>query len=458
METEKSFGHTASKESLAFPQITYMANVPDLVPDRGDLRPSFHPIHYRSTSESSTDSTTQLLGVKRKSFKYNAMRVRQAARHLVPPPSALNKGMTEKKAGLTIIIPESPLAAAPSPPLVTVCLSAVPRLPSPTSVESESDEESLYRQSIGPQPKKRSFKAKAPSPLNLGEALARFPPVPLSTCFVSNKSATLASKLGLPSAMQSPAPPFAVPLSTDVGTTPQLPRIRLDMGKGKAPPPPETPVPHIDITAPDPGNSRARSSIRPLPRLPEGLNSDGSRWSHLSSGSSSSDVESEYGCFPGAPSLHCARPLPTVPASATCEEADVTDGGLPPTPLPVSRSTTPASVKRQRTPSRRTTVTSVWSQESAWSRSQPPDVEAALAYKRLIPNALIPGVMRGDQASIGSVPFVERRTMSPAGARPLIARPVKIASRLTVRFAQAIKSPITPKGFTMVNPQNDSAV
>jgi len=438
-----------------------MASVLDLAPDRDDLGPSFHPTHCRSTSESSTDSTAQLLGVKRKSSKYNAMRVRQGAHHLVPPPPVLNKEMTEQKIGLTIIIPEPPLAASPSPPLVTVRLSDAPRLPSPTSVESESDD-SPYRQSVDPQTKNRSFKARAPSPLNLSEELEQFPPVPLSAYLVSNKSATLASNLGLPSATQSPAPRFVVPLPTDIGTPPQFPHIRLDKGKGKAPPPPETPVPRIDTTASDPGSSLGRSSTRPLPRLPEGLDSDGSnnyvgsRASYLSPGSSSSDLEHEYGYFPGAPPSHCARPLPTVPASATWEE-DVTDGELPPTPLPVSRSTTPASVERRCPPSRRTTTTSVWSQESAWSRSQPPDVEYVLEYRRLIPNALIPGLMQGDRASVGAVPFAERRIMLPAGARPFIARPLR-PGKIASRFAQAIKSPITPQGFTMVNVPNDSAV
>ncbi|KAL4062233.1 hypothetical protein V8B97DRAFT_1947435 [Scleroderma yunnanense] len=456
VETEKSFGNNASQGSPIYPQPTYMANVPALAKSKSGIKPLVQATHYRSTSESSTDSTTQLLSVKRKPSKYNGMRVRQADQHLTPVPPALSKGMVEKKASLTIAIPPLPVTVMQSPPLVTVSLSAVPGVPSSASVESASDEENPCKQLTGNRPKQLNFRAKAPSPLNLGEELAQFPQVPLSACLVSNKSATLASKLGLPSATHSPAPRF-------VDLPPQLPPIKVDKGKGKAPAPPEIPVPRIDITAPDSGSSLARSSIRPLPCIPEGPHSDGSSFysssrssyaSSSSSSSSSSDVEPEHDRL--SPHRASVRPLPVVPASPAYKEEDVTDGELPVTPSPMLRSTTPASVKAQ---SRRTTITSMWSQESAWSSSQPPDVAATLAYHGFVPNALIPGMMRNDQASVGSIP--ERRTGSPAGARPLTTRPlrpVKVASRLTVRFVQALKSPITPKGFTMVNAPNDSTV
>ena len=442
-ETEKSFGNNASQESLFFPRTTYMANVPDLAVSQDNPKSSFHPTHGRSGSGSSTDSTTQLLGVKRKSSKYNRMRVRQTGHHSAPVPFTSNK-----KHGLTITIPEPPLVQTPSPPLVTVRLSANPYLQSPCNVESGS---------------KRSFKDNAPSPLNLGEHLAHFPPVPLtlSAGLVSNKSATLASKLGLPSIMQSSAPRFVVPLSMNTGTPPQHSPTRLDKGKGKAPAPPETPVPRIAITTPDSGSARNSLSTRPLPRVPEIPDSDGSIYSmssYTSSHFSSSNAKCKRKYLPGASSQHRSslRPLPTLPPPAACEE-DITDGRLPATP--VSRSTTPASSKGRRSLSRRTTMTSVWSQDSAWSRSQPPDMDATLAYERLLPSALMRSTVQGDQASVGAVPFAERRSRSPAGARPVRPlRPAKIASRLTVRFAQAIKSPITPKGFTMVNAPDDSAV
>ena len=130
---EKFFGNNASQELLFFPQTTYMANAPDLVVGQDNLQPPFHPTRGRSESGSSMNSTTQLLGIKRKSSKYNRMRVRQTGHHSAPVPFTSNK-----KHGLTITISEPPLVQTPSLPLVTVHLSANPHLPSSCSVESGS--------------------------------------------------------------------------------------------------------------------------------------------------------------------------------------------------------------------------------------------------------------------------------------------------------------------------------
>ncbi|KAI6039784.1 hypothetical protein EDC04DRAFT_3061680 [Pisolithus marmoratus] len=427
-ETEKSFGNSASQESLVRPEPAYM-------PRRDVFPPSFPQGHYRSESESSADSATKLLGVKRKSSKYNGMRVRQAGQI---------SSSNQRKAELAITVPPPPSVGVLSPPLVTVQLSTVPP---PTSQESQSKSSGGHEANASGG---TGYKGKAPAPLTLGDELAAFSPVPLSAYHVSNKSATLASRLGLPTPSPAiiPSSSYIVPFSASFQlATPQPLYTRLDKGKGKAPAFPETSIPRISVTAPD-ANSRPPSSIRPLPHLPESLDSDRSSC-YSSSESPSGDSESEQHCKPRVSSQHSAlRPLPAVPP---LNDGDVTDAEWPCTPGPSTRSIFRTSDRSEDRRSRRTTVSSVWSQDSAWTKSQPPDSEAMHAYSQLVPYAGIPG---REQVNVGSM--AAKRVGLPATPR---MRPVKLASRLTVRFAGAIKSPISPSGFTIVNaPNKDSTV
>ncbi|KAI6122164.1 hypothetical protein EDD16DRAFT_1572465 [Pisolithus croceorrhizus] len=439
VETEKSFGNSASQESPIRPEPAYM-------PRRDVLPPPFHQNHNRSESESSADSATQLLGVKRKSSKYNGMRVRQAGQ---PSISALSN---QGKAALTIAVPP-PSVGLLSPPLVTVRLSAVPSFPTSNESHSNSSGRDEADASGGP-----GYKGKAPTPLVLCDELAAFPPVPLSAYHVSNKSATLASRLGLPTPSPAirPSSRYIVPFSASLQpATPQPLSTKLDKGKGKAPSLPETPIPHISITAPD-AVHHPPSSIRPLPSLPESVDSDGFSC-YSSSESSSSYSEGEKCHVPRASSQHSAlRPLPAVPP---LNDGDITDAEWPCTPGPSTRSVSRTSNRSEDTGSRRTTISSVWSQDSAWTKSQPPDHEAILAYSQLVPHAVIPGHERANVGSVAAKPT--KRAVSPATPRSSTLRgmrPVKLASRLTVRFAGAIKGPVSPSGFTIVNaPNNDSA-
>ncbi|KAI5990082.1 hypothetical protein EDD15DRAFT_2453080 [Pisolithus albus] len=435
-ETEKSFGNSASQESPVRPEPAYMP--------RRDVLPLLQS-HYRSASESSADSATQLLSVKRKSSKYNRMRVRQAGQ---PSTSTLSN---QRRAALTINVPPPPSVGLPSPPLVTVKLSAVPT--APTSNESRSDSsggsEADAREGSG-------YRGKAPAPLILGDELAAFPPVPLSAYHVSNKSATLASRLGLPtpSPAFTPSSSYIVPFPSSLQpATPQLLSTKLDKGKGKAPAPPETPIPSISVTTPD---ADPPSGIRPLPSLPASRDSNGFG-SYSGSGSSSSYSESERHHVPTTSSQHSAlRPLPPVPPP---NDGYTTDAEWPCTPGPSTRSVSRISHRSEDRGSRRTTISSVWSQESAWTKSQPPDNEAILAYSQLVPHAVIPDHEWVDAGSWAAKPA--KRAVSPATPRSSTLRgmrPVKLASRLTVRFAGAIKGPaVSPRGFTIVNaPNNDS--
>lgn len=428
-DTEKTFGHSASQESPVRPEPAYM-------PRRDVLLPSLHQSHYRSESESSANSTTQLLGLKRKSSKYNGMRVRQAGQPSVPGPS------NRRKAGLAITVPPPPSVGVLSPPLVTVKLSAVS--PLPASHESQSKSSGREDASGG-------------SPhLILGDELAAFPPVPLSAYHVPNKSATLALRLGLPtpSPAITPSSRYIVPFSASLQPpTPQPLSTGHDNGKGEAPQLPETSIPRISVTAPG-AAYRPPSSIRPLPDLPETLDSDRSSC-YSSSASSSSDSEGEHHHVhrPSSP-RSALRPLPAVPPP---NDGDIADAEWPCTPGPSTRTISRTSDRSDDRRSRRTTMSSVWLQDSAWTKSQAPDSEAIHAYSQLVPHAVLPG---HEQVNVG--PMAAKRTVLPATPRLATLRgmrPVKLASRLTVRFAGVIKSPISPSEFTIVNvPNNDSAV
>ncbi|KAI6025122.1 hypothetical protein PISMIDRAFT_552685 [Pisolithus microcarpus 441] len=357
VETEKSFGNCGSQESPVRPEPAYM-------PKRDVLL--LFQSHHRPVSESSADSATQLLSVKRKPSKYNRMRVRQAGQ---PSISTLSN---QRRAALTINVPPPPPVGLPSPPLVTVKLSTVPT--APTSNESHSNSSGGNEADANGG---SGCKRRVPAPLILGDELAAFPPVPLSAYHVSNKSATLASRLGLPTPSPAfmPSSSYRVPFSASLQpATPQPLSTKLDKGKGKAPAPPEMPIPSISVTTPD-ADQQSPSGIRPLPSLPQSCNSNGFN--------SYSGSESEQHHVLRTSSQHSAlRLLPPVPP---LNDGYTTDAEWPCTPGPSTRSISQTSHSSEDRGSRRTTISSAWSQDNAWTESQPPDNEAILAYSQLVP-------------------------------------------------------------------------
>ncbi|KAF9223454.1 hypothetical protein BS17DRAFT_754546 [Gyrodon lividus] len=475
VETEKSFGNDAFDESPVLPQLAYMPKglVIPLYQANDQPRNSVPSLHHhsRSSSESSADSSTQLLNIKRRSSKYNKMRVRQTNQppplplnNIVPPAElsrqlnnetgTISRQSSGKGRRLRINLPPMSEAAAPSPPLMTVSLTPAPRLPAPAGAELQREPsikgiKHLFRQTteaFGEVGNGYGFKYKVPPVLNLL-------PVPLSTREVTNKSATLAARLGLP---VSPPHSAFIRLLPSV----DVPVRKLDKGKGKAPAPPATPVPEISVSL---SNPSGKSSIRLLPQLPHSFAEGSSRSFQSDSRSSISSFASEASLAapsvhsdseysPGAPhpsAVSDTRPLPSTPKTGDSEED--TTNSEPSSPLSTLR-------RMNTTRSWRTTMTSVWSQDSAHTTSQPPDTEAYLAYQQLVPNAIVPGVMQANRESISAG---QGRQAAPAGPRVAsvkMLRPVKAASKLSVRFAQALRSPKSPQGFTMVLAPNDNAV
>lgn len=130
----------------------------------------------------------------------------------------------------------------------------------------------------------------------------------------------------------------------------------------------------------------------------------------------SSDSESNYSG--GVMHVYKVRPLPQVPESSSDERNAV--GSYPLTPRCLrGRSCM--------------TVTTVWSQESGHTMSQSPDGESQEAYRELIVDVVVPGVMLGDQADVEEV--ISRRALTPPrahGHRPkTLLRPIQPSARLT---------------------------
>jgi len=157
---------------------------------------------------------------------------------------------------------------------------------------------------------------------------------------------------------------------------------RVDKGKGRALTPP-MPLPvQKDVTS---GKPRSRDALRPLPQFPR--NSTGSLSSYegtrhpdpdsllsvtsfLSLSSPQPSLDSAYS---SNPSLEGAseKALPILETQDNInEEADKTDSE--------HSSSLSIDTRRRDLQSRRTTRTSVWSQESAVTASRPLDMEAAL--------------------------------------------------------------------------------
>ncbi|KAF9237638.1 hypothetical protein BU15DRAFT_75834 [Melanogaster broomeanus] len=429
METE-SFGNNAFDESPVLPRPTYMPKglaIP-LYQANGQPRDSVQLTHSRSSSDSSADSSTELLSIKRKSSKYNGMRVRQAdltssmmSKNIVPPAelsrqldteSATSRQSSIKGHKLRISLPPVSPSEALSPPLLTVSLTPAPRLPTPVGAEHDpviKGSKRLSRQTteaFGRLAKQPSFKLKVPAALTLAPIPAS--PSSLSMREVTNKSATLAARLGLPVAPESPAL-----YSASIRPLPSadIPVVKLDKGKGKAIMP-LPPIPQISVTSSSPLGSWASDIF--LSSLTASQRD--------SSAPPSVDSDSEYSPEPLHPSVGTdIRALPKIPEPDD-EEADITDPESP-SPPPLKYTNIPET--------RRTTMASVWSQDSA-----------DIAYR----------------ISISTMPGRQAAPAGPRVAPEKMFRPVKVASRISFRLGQALKTSKSAKGFDMVLAPNDSAV
>ena len=300
--------------------------------------------------------------------------------------------------------------------------------------------------------KQPSFKSKAPAPLNL----SRFPglPVPLSSGEVSNKSTTLAARLGIPVASAYN------PSQTSTVSSAQ----KLDQGNAKVSVFPPTPIPWITINISSPENANASNSrVSVPPPSPASTGTDGDL-----------DYSGEV--------VHVrkVRQLPEVPEPGHNEQG-IADA-------------CPRSMRAQ---SQRTTMSSVWSQETGYTMSRPPDA-VSQAYQQLVANALVPGVKLGERASVGGATQSQRTTMSsvwsqetgytmtqppdaerqnayqqlvanalapgvmrkqsgPRG-RPKMLHAIKVASKLSARFPDML-SPKSPNNMPRIVPApNDSVV
>lgn len=429
VETEKTFGNNASQESVV-PQPAYLLGASNISERENDLSPSVHQAHYRSASDSSTDSTTQLLSTAMKSSEYNATRVRQITGFSMSGTShELEQSVTEEATNVHIV--------APTPLKSRVNLAPLPHQRSLAGVHESSSEEEDEGHPRSPTDQIARRTARTPS-LCLAEKLAEFPPVPFSAFEVTNKSATLAARLGLPSTTLTSVSPSAFPWRP---LTPKQPSVRSDKSKRKSPPPFLGPFPNLSGIGPLPNFSEnlehSHADYRPSPRLSE-----------PSSSSLSDIVTDRSGHSPGPSGTSYLEVSQLAIEPINHREKVTTD--LASSPI-VAISASPTPSKYQNRQSRRTTMTSVWSEESAWTKLQPPDAERPVACERIVPDSLRPGVWRGDYASVGFVPS-RRLAIGPSRQQSSLLRPGKLASELTVRFTRALKSPRTPSEFTIVQP------
>ncbi|KAF8553980.1 hypothetical protein OG21DRAFT_1169621 [Imleria badia] len=219
--------------------------------------------------------------------------------------------------------------------------------------------------------KELTFKSKAPPALNLSHLQVL--PQPFSSREVTNKSSTIAARLGIPVAAYSPSQVLA-------GFSAE----KLDQADARASASPVTPIPRI--VNPWSAKNADESNSRPP---------------HSPSSSICTDSDSEYSGE--IMYVRKVRPLPQVP-EPTGDEQDTADS-CPPSP------------RRMRVLSQRTTMTSVWSQETGYTLSQPPNAERQEAYQQPVANLLVPGALVGDKADVGGVMGKQAPSDRPMRAR-----------------------------------------
>ncbi|KAH7912338.1 hypothetical protein BJ138DRAFT_1061353 [Hygrophoropsis aurantiaca] len=408
-------------------------------------------LHSRTSSDASTNSATLLLSAEQKS--------ELGLSGIVSPQTHITKPNQ-----LRLDIPsQEPLSAA----LVTVHLTPTPRVsdalasPSPAKppMSSVFHLNRKFTETFGVKrprgsrlPAKMDTHLRPPSTLPIGTALPS----------ISSQR---------PAERRKPQPLDLTDAMRPIPSVRPLPSIdnsvivsvhRLNKGKEKTMSS-ASPTPSVQVTITS--STPRRTSGRPLPYIPSSVESLMSPTPRSSiSASSCSEplprpsshlaITSHVNHTHSASSLASKSSIRDSFASEiswySSPESDYTSQGnvrpLPIVPKPVHNQlsvSNSGSNHRQTMQSRRTTMTSIWSQDSA-EGSQCPDHDATMAYAKLFPGV--------SSSSKTAVPAASQRSM------PNALRPGKLASRLTGRFAEAtgLKSPPLSaelkRGFQMVAP------
>ena len=294
--------------------------------------------HSRDSSWSSVDSNTELLNAEKASVRANVARL---------PSSGSTHSLW--------------LNRQPSDPRLRAA-SETPRSPRASSVTGDAQDQRWSSQSMADTGTPRkvgrelTFKSKAPPALNLSHPAV--PPLLHSAWDITNKSATLAARLGLPSA-HTPSQTAGV-----------------NQGNAGVSVFSATPIPRIEVNHWSPDTAEQPNS-QPSPSFTVSLDSD-------------SDDVGEI--------MH-VKPLPQLPEPVGNDQVVLE-------PFRASGS------EWMHARTERATMVSVWSQESSrYTLPQSPDEEVQEAYRQLMGL-----VSRDDQANVGKT--AKRQTPSGPRARP----------------------------------------
>lgn len=442
VDTEKTFGNDAFDESPILPPVAHMPKGPLLPLFNGTSKAispvslsDFPPVkhHSRNSSTASTDSATHLLSIKRKPSRFHKLRVKQSESLLplsraILTPAELNRQLsavsdtkslkggdlrlelpqmaevkTAKMAAVTVGLSPAPRSAAASvvtaPPFVPTPIQSTNASPIMRQFTTAFGEPSRKFSMFGPRSK---GSGKLPLTLPAGPPLS---PIPASPS-VKSPTKKFVSRFRIPSTKRRPTPLNLTDV-TDIPVIRPLPVIttkaealqKVDKGKGRAPPSPATLLVGTNAV------SRFPAALRPLPQCPRdsAVSSPSSERSRPELATSAVPHE-RHGSISSPSSLSSVSNSPDNTYSTSS-----VDGGsekdLPSIPpiesIDSESSPSPYFEKVKRTAkSERSTWTTVWSQDSAVTLSQPPDEEAMLAYASLVPGA---SVIKGDQASVENV-------------------------------------------------------
>ncbi|KAH0833271.1 hypothetical protein J3R83DRAFT_12335 [Lanmaoa asiatica] len=105
------------------------------------------------------------------------------------------------------------------------------------------------------------------------------------------------------------------------------------------------------------------------------------------------------------------------------------------------------------------TVATVWSQATGYTMSQSPDAESQEAYRQLVANAPVPGVVLGNQADVGRAVSRQAAPPDPHAHPKTFLRSLKSASKLSDRVTNILSPKSHNSGpSTMKYLPNDSIV
>jgi len=400
--TVKTLGHDPSSESPNGPRHKFLSQstITSYENSHRMYNPTLPSNHSRDPSWSTVNSITELLGAEKASHKPIQMRAAPHSLNGITSPAKLSRQLdgnpgiisaqsSAKKQDIEIQsedFVDVPLRTASlNPrPLRTSFVTGDTRHKPSTQVQQCSFQPMADTDTPRKGAKEPPFEFKAPVELN--PSRFSFLSLPPSSRQVSNKSAILAARLGIPAASARNSSPMSAVSSAQ----------KLDQGNARVSAPPVTSIPRIEVNI---CNPRSSSS---------------SAWTVM---------DSDLDCSGEITHVRKVRPLPPTPEPSAHGQVIVDPCS------PISQC--------MRDQSQRMTVSSVWSQETGYTMSQPPDAENQEVYQQLVANALVPGVMLGDQADVGGV--MSRQTTS--GSRG--ARPIKVTSKISARFSDMLnpKSP-----------------